>query len=131
MWIDYVTESGFNTVGLFLYPDSMADKLVTHREFLPWKPQKFSDILAQELESLVQFKLVGDSLSGFSQGITMHNSDTLSSLRYSRQEKIEQGDETEIIIYAIARGMMLSLSSQQSEMTDQKNSGWKCYPVFR
>jgi alpha-galactosidase len=99
MWIDYVTESGFNTVGLFLYPDSMADKLVTHREFLPWKPQKFSDILAQELESLVQFKLVGDSLSGFSQGITMHNSDTLSSLRYSRQEKIEQGDETEIITY--------------------------------
>ena len=99
MWIEYVTESGFHTVALFLYPDSMADKLVTHREFLPWKPQKFPDILAQELESLVQFKLVGDSLSGFSQGITMHNSDTLSSLRYSRQEKIEQGDETEIITY--------------------------------
>ncbi|MBN1451660.1 MAG: alpha-galactosidase [Anaerolineales bacterium] len=99
LWIEYVTESRFRTVGLFLYPDSMADKLVTHREFLPWKPQEFPDILAQELESLVQFKLVGDSLSGFSQGITMHNSDTLSSLRYSRQEKIQQGDETEIITY--------------------------------
>ncbi len=29
----------------------------------------------------------------------MHNSDTLSSLRYSRQEKIQRGDETEIITY--------------------------------
>ena len=99
MWIEYVTEARFPTVGLALYPDSMADKLVTHREFLPWKPQKFPDIVAQELESLVQFKLVGDLLNGFSQGITMHNSDTLSSLRYSGQEKIQQGDETEIITY--------------------------------
>ena len=29
----------------------------------------------------------------------MRNSDTLSSLRFSRQEKIQQGDETEIITY--------------------------------
>jgi alpha-galactosidase len=99
MWIEYVTEADLHTVGLLLYPDSMADKLATHREFLPWKPQKFSDISAQELESLVQFKLIGDSLSGFSQGITMRNSDTLSSLRYSRQEKIQQGDETRIITF--------------------------------
>jgi alpha-galactosidase len=99
MWIEYVTDARFHTVGLALYPDSMADKLVTHREFLPWKPQKFPDINAQMLESLVQFKLLGDSLDGFGQGITMHNSDTLSSLRYSRQEKIQQGDETEIITY--------------------------------
>jgi alpha-galactosidase len=99
MWIEYVMESRFHTVGFFLYPDSMVGDLRTHREFLPWKPQKFPDISAQELEALVQFKVMGDSLSGFSQGITMHNSDTLSSLRYSRQEKIEQGDETEIITY--------------------------------
>jgi len=99
MWIEYVTEARFHTVGLFLYPDSVVDKLMAHRESLPWKPQKFPDIRARELESLVQFKLIGDSLSGFSQGITMHDSDTLSSLRYSRQEKIQQGDETEIITY--------------------------------
>jgi alpha-galactosidase len=99
MRIEYVIDAGFRTVGLFLYPYSMADKLVRHREFLPWKPQKFPDVVAQQLESLVQIKLLGDSVSGFSQGITMHNSDTLSSLRYSRQEKIEQGDETEIITY--------------------------------
>lgn len=97
MWIEYVTEPKSNTVGLFLYPDRMADKLVTRREVLPGKPQKFPDIAAQQLESLVQFKLLGDSLDGFSQGITMRNSDTLSSLRYSGQEKIQQGDETEII----------------------------------
>ncbi|HUH97796.1 MAG TPA: alpha-galactosidase [Anaerolineales bacterium] len=97
--IEYVTEPDFFTVGLFLYPDGMVDKLVPHREFLPWKPQKFPSIRAQKLESLVQFKLLGDSLNGFSQGITMHNSDTLSSLRYSRQEKIQQGEETEIITY--------------------------------
>ena len=99
IWIEYAMEPGSHTVGLFLYPDGMTDALVAHREFLPWKPQKFPDIPAQSLESLVQFKLIGDLLSGFSQGITMRNSDTLSSLRYSRQEKIQQGDETEIITY--------------------------------
>ncbi len=99
MRIDYVTEAKSNTVGLLLYPNSMVDKLVTHRKFLSWKPQKFPDMVAQRLESLVQFKLLGDSLDGFSQGITMHNSDTLSSLQYSRQEEIQRGDETEIITY--------------------------------
>jgi alpha-galactosidase len=99
IWIEYTLESGSHTVGLLLYPDCMTDELVTHREFLPWKPQKFPDVPAENLESLVQFKLIGDPSSGFSQGITMRNSDTLSSLRYSRQEKIQQGDETEIITY--------------------------------
>src|SRR5271157_523767 len=99
MWIEYVQEPCSQTVGLILYPDYMTDGLVEHREFLPWKPQKFPDVRARKLESLVQFKLLGDSLDGFSQGITMHNSETLSSLRYSRQEKIQQGDETEVITY--------------------------------
>ena len=99
MWIEYVQEPGSQTVGLFLYPDCMKAGLVEHREFLPWKPQKFPNVPAQKLESLVQFKLLGDSLDGFSQGITMHNSDTLSSLRYSRQEKIQKGDEIEVITY--------------------------------
>ena len=88
MWIEYVQEPGSQTVGLFLYPDCMKDQLVEHRKFLPWKPQKFPDVRAQKLESLVQFKLLGDSLDGFGQGITMRNSETLSSLRYSKQEKI-------------------------------------------
>ncbi|HMB24904.1 MAG: alpha-galactosidase [Chloroflexota bacterium] len=99
MQIEYVTEARSHTVGLLLYPASMADELVVHREFLSWKPQKFPDMVAQRLESLVQFKLLGDSLDGFGQGITMHNSDTLSSLRYSRQEEIQRDDETEIITY--------------------------------
>jgi alpha-galactosidase len=99
MQIEYVTEARSHTVGLVLYPGSLADELVAPRVFLPGKPQKFPDIVAQQLEPLVQFKLLGDSLDGFSQGITMHNSDTLSSLRYSRQEQIQRGDETEIITY--------------------------------
>ncbi|HJW29543.1 MAG TPA: alpha-galactosidase, partial [Saprospiraceae bacterium] len=99
MRVDYMKEPECQTVGLFLYPDDTAGELVSHREFLPWQPPKFSKIIAQKLESLVQFKLLGDSLDGFSQGITMHNSDTLSSLRYSGQEKIQQGNETEIITY--------------------------------
>ncbi|MBN2115975.1 MAG: alpha-galactosidase [Anaerolineales bacterium] len=99
MRVDYVEESERQTVGLFLYPDSMADELVTQREYVSWKPQKFPNIRAQKLESLVQFKLLGDPLDGFSQGITMHNSETLSSLRYSRQEKIQHGDEIEVITY--------------------------------
>jgi len=97
MGIEYVQDTRFHTVGLFLYPNSLADKLAAPREFLPWKPQKFLDIPARQLESLVQFKLSGDELSGFSQGITMRNSDTLTSLRYSGQENIQRGDETEII----------------------------------
>jgi len=101
--VEYVMET--DTVGLLLYPNSMKDELIARRQFLPWKPQKFPDIVAQEVESLVQFKLLGDSSSDYSQGITMRNSDTLSSLRYSKQEKIERGDETEIITYlSSARG---------------------------
>jgi alpha-galactosidase len=99
MWIEYVEATGLHTVGLFLYPASLSDELALPRKFLPWKPQKFLDIPARQIESLVQFKLGGDELSGFSQGITMRNSDTLSSLRYSRQEKIQYVDETEIITY--------------------------------
>jgi alpha-galactosidase len=99
MWVEYVMEPGAHTVGLFLYPDGMKDARVTHREFLPWQPQQLPDVRAQELECLVQFKLLGDSLNGFSQGITMHNSNTLSSLRYSRQEKIQRGGETEVVTY--------------------------------
>ena len=99
IWIEYVMEPGFHTVGLFLYPDSMTDALVTHREYLSWKPQKFPEIPAQSLESLVQLKLIGEPVSGFSQGITMRNSDALTSLRYSRQEEIKQGDEIEVITY--------------------------------
>lgn len=113
MLIEYVTESRFHTVGLSLYPDSMADKLATYREFLPWKPQKFPDIVAKELESLVQLKLVGDSLSGFSQGITMHNSDTLSSLRYSRQEKIQQADAAMAGLVMIVPVVVVFLLSQR------------------
>ena len=97
MWVEYLQEPESQTVGLSLNPDGMTDEIVAHREFLSWKPQKFPDIRAQKLESLVQFKLLGDSLDGFSQGITMHNSDTLSDLRYSGQEKIQRGDETEVI----------------------------------
>jgi alpha-galactosidase len=99
MWVEYVSEQGFHTIGLLLYPDSMVNRLAKHREVLPWKPQKFADIKAQTLESLVQFKFLGDSLDGYAQGITMHNSDTLSSLYYSGQEKIQHDNETEIITY--------------------------------
>jgi alpha-galactosidase len=97
MCIEYVKEPESQIVGLLLYPDGMVPERAVHREFLPWKPQKFPDIRAQSVEPLVQFKLLGDSLDGFSQGITLRNSDTLSSLRYSRQEKIERGDETEVV----------------------------------
>lgn len=99
MRVDYVEESECKTVGLLLYPDEMADELVHHREYLTWKPQKIPNIRAQMLESLVQFKILGDPLYGFSQGITARNSGTLSSLQYCNQEKIQQGDEIEVITY--------------------------------
>ncbi len=99
MCIAYVKEPETQVAGLLLYPDGMARELLAHREFLAWKPQKFPDIRAQRLEPLVQFKLLGDSSDGFAQGITMRNSETLSSLRYSRQEKIERGDGVEVVTY--------------------------------
>ena len=101
MRIEYVKEpESADSVGLFLYPEAMVDERKAHREFLPWKPREISRYsCAAALSPLVQFKLLGDSLDGFSQGITMRNSDTLSSLRYSRQEKIQRGDETEVITY--------------------------------
>ncbi len=99
MCLDYVEEPESQTVGMFLYPDNMADELAAHRKYVSWKPQKFPRIHAQNLESLVQFKLLGDPLDGFSQGITMHNSGTLSSLQYFKQEKIQRGAETEVITY--------------------------------
>lgn len=97
MWVEYAMEPQAQTVGLLLYPDSAADERVAHREFLPWKPLNFPDVVAQQVESLVQFKLLGDSMNGFSHGITMHNSDTLPSLQYARQDIVQQDDQTEII----------------------------------
>ena len=59
IWIEYAMEPGSHTVGLFLYPDGMTDELVAHREFLPWKPQKFPDIPAQSLSHLFSSSLLG------------------------------------------------------------------------
>jgi hypothetical protein len=34
VWVEYVTEARLHILGLLLYPDSMADEPLTHREFL-------------------------------------------------------------------------------------------------
>ena len=67
--------------------------------FFHGSPKNFQILMRRHSSLLFNSSCLETSLDGFGQGITMHNSDTLSSLRYSRQEKIQQGNETEIITY--------------------------------
>ncbi len=41
---------------------------------------------AWQVESLAQVKLIGDAVSGYAQGSTMRNSETVASLWYAGQE---------------------------------------------
>lgn len=102
MMIEYLLAAESQAVGLRIIPVSMADNLATRREFLQTpeilsQPKSLLPIRAWQVEPLVQVKLMGDSLSGFSQGITMRNSETLSSLRYAGQELRKTSEETEIV----------------------------------
>jgi len=102
MVVEYLLESGSQRLGLRLFPVSMIDKLAKRREFLDSHeisllPQFMTPIRAWHVEPLVQVKLVGDSTYGFSQGVTMRNSDTLASLRYAGQETRTDSESFEII----------------------------------
>ncbi len=86
--------SGF--VGLEMLPAEMADAVVEPRESL--RGEDFIDVLpgddpwpARPIESLLQFKLVGDPYPGaFVQGHSMRNSETLGRFRFEGQEEISE-----------------------------------------
>ena len=102
MVIEYLLATESQAVGLRMVPVSMADHMATRQEFLQTHevlllPKSFLPIRAWQVEPLVQVKLMGDPVSGFSQGITMRNSETLSSLRYAGQEVLEGKEKTEVV----------------------------------
>ena len=87
-------------VGLELLPASLANQAVPPRESL--RGEAFIDVLpgddpwpARPVESLLQFKLVGDPYPGaFAQGHTMRNSESLGRFALAGQQVIEVGDTT-------------------------------------
>jgi alpha-galactosidase len=87
-------------VGLELLPASLADRAVSPRESL--RGEDFIDVLpgndpwpARPVESLLQFKLVGDPYPGaFAQGHTMRNSESLNRFTLAGQQVIEEDDTT-------------------------------------
>ena len=102
MLIEYLLATESQTVGFRMISVDMADRLVTRREFLQTHevlllPKSMPPIRAWQIEPLVQVKLMGDPMSGFSQGITMRNSETLSSLRYVGQEVLKGKEKTEVV----------------------------------
>jgi alpha-galactosidase len=100
--VRYIIDPETQLVGLELIPEKLGSELVAPRESL--RGEAFMDVLpgddawpARPVESLIQFKLVGDPYPGaFAQGHTMRNSETLRRFRFSGQELVLSGDITTI-----------------------------------
>ena len=88
-WIDPATQQ----VSWRCFPAVLADRVLEHRAQLPGRHNGS----AWRLEPLVQAKLLGDSTQGYSQGSTMRNSATVSSLRLVEQRAMREADRTTII----------------------------------
>ena len=102
MVVEYLLATESQSVGLRLYPTSTTGRLVTRREFLRTheallQPKFMPLMRAWQVEPLVQIKLIGDPVTGYSQGLTMRNSDTLLSLRYAGQEVLTSDGKTEVV----------------------------------
>lgn len=107
----YVIDPVTRVVGLELLPVSKQVDLTTPRTTL--RGEDFIDVLpgndpwpARPVESLIQFKLVGDPYPGaFAQGHTLRNSETHRRFGYSNQEVLEDdGSKTIITTLAAADG---------------------------
>jgi alpha-galactosidase len=102
IFVRYLLDPATQVVGLELVPASMTGALVVPRESL--RGEAFMDVMpgddpwpARPVESLLQFKLVGDSYPGaFAQGHTLRNSGTLRRFRFAKQSVIHDGDLTAI-----------------------------------
>lgn len=100
MVAEYLIDDTTRLVGLRLYPATLENQLAAHRETLA--PLKAP---AWRLESLVQFKLLGDETESYSQGLTMRNSATLSSLRLEGQKTLRKNGLTTVVtLLASERG---------------------------
>jgi alpha-galactosidase len=100
--VRYPIDQATGRVGLELLPLALADQAVEPRESL--RGEAFIDVLpgddawpARPVESLLQFKLVGDPYPGaFAQGHTMRNSESLNRFKLADQQVLRNGDLTTI-----------------------------------
>lgn len=96
----YLIDPVSRIVGLELIPASMTAAIAAPRESLRGEP--FIDVLpgadpwpARPVESLLQFKLVGDPYPGaFAQGHTLRNSESQRRFRFATQDVSQTGDRT-------------------------------------
>ena len=102
MSVEYILAVESQIVGLRLYPASMIAELSARRELsqtfeVLLQPKSSPPMRAWQVESLAQVKLIGDAVSGYAQGSTMRNSETVASLCYAGQEIFKNGPLTEIV----------------------------------
>src|SRR5512146_2255547 len=94
MLVEYLQAGPDGLVGLRIYPAALANQLTERREYL--FPERANGPRAWNVESLVQFKLIGDETDGYQQGLSLRNSLTLKSLRFEsqREETVTTGGGT-------------------------------------
>jgi alpha-galactosidase len=102
MLVEYVLDNDTRNIGLRLIPSALKDKLVEKRGFLDsletrMLPDFMPGIRAWRPEQLVQVKLLGDPVYGFSQGISMRDSLSTRTMVYSGQKVFDVDGKTEIV----------------------------------
>ena len=136
MLVEYILAVESQLIGLRLYPASMIDELAARRDVLQTfevllQPKSSLPMRAWQVESLAQVKLVGDEISGYAQGSTMRNSETVASLCYAGQEILKDGPRIEIVTtlrskrgYACEHHLMYQEGDESVTVrTDFRNEG--------
>ncbi len=108
--VEYLLSEQGGQVGLRIYPEALQGQVTERREFLdtpeikklPGSPA----IRSWNVDSLVQVKLLGDPVAGFSQGLTMRHSKTVADLRLvgQKEEKGADGSTTVVTRLEAERG---------------------------
>ena len=102
MVAEYVLATATQAIGLILYPKALAGQVAARREYLD-SPEILlipgsgpTSVRAWNVDSLVQFKVLGDATNGYLQGLTMRNSNSLADLHYKSQKVKESAEGIEI-----------------------------------
>ena len=102
MLVEYILDKETRNVGFQITPLSLKNERVERREWLENSetrllPDFMPAIRAWKPEQLVQVKLPGDPVYGFSQGVSMRNSLSTLEMAYSGQEVLNEGGITDIV----------------------------------
>lgn len=100
--VEYLLDNSTQNVGFQIIPISLKNIRCDRREILEnpetiLLPDFMPAIRAWQPEQLVQVKLSGDPVNGFSQGVTMRNSLSTTDLSYSGQEIFNGKEKTEVV----------------------------------